>query len=149
MINKKLFRNLILSVFIISTPAFSETPSAESIKILMQRTGAAKLGHQMMSQMMPSMKKMIPNAPEKFWKDIMTEINSDKIIDLLIPIYQKHLTQSDIKAMNAFYDTPTGKKLMKVQPAIVQESMLVGQQWGQELAQKIMARYQEQAKNNK
>ena len=61
---------------------------------------------------------------------------------LTIPIYQKHLTQEDIAALNKFYDSPAGKKMIKVQPLIMQESMAVGQAWGQKIAQEVINKYQ-------
>lgn len=62
-----------------------------------------------------------------------------------MPVYQKYLSQEDIEVMNAFYNSSTGKKLVKIQPAIMQESMQLGQQWGKDVARKIMMKYKEQS----
>jgi hypothetical protein len=35
--------------------------------------------------------------------------------------------------MLKFFSTSAGKKLISVQPVIMQESMIIGQQWGQQL----------------
>jgi uncharacterized protein len=51
--------------------------------------------------------------------------NVDDVFDDMIPIYQRHLTKADVSAMLAFYESPTGKKLLKEQPAIMAESMQV------------------------
>ena len=110
----------------------------------MESTGAGEVGVQVINQMLPAMKQLVPNAPEEFWQDFMAEINADEMIDLVIPIYQKYLTEEDIQAINAFYNTPEGKKLIRVQPLIIQESMQVGQQWGEEIARKVIKRYEEE-----
>jgi uncharacterized protein len=47
----------------------------------------------------------------------------DGMLDDMIPIYQKHLTQADVDAMIVFYSSPTGKKLMQQMPQITQEAM--------------------------
>jgi hypothetical protein len=45
----------------------------------------------------------------------------------MIPIYQKYLTHSDIKAINEFYGTPTGQKLLKELNAMMIEGMQAAQ----------------------
>ena len=39
------------------------------------------------------------------------------ILDDVIPVYQRHLTKQDVSAMLAFYDSPTGRKILREQPA--------------------------------
>ena len=105
---------------------------------------AQDLGVQMMNQMIPALKNMIPDAPPAFWDDVMQEVNAEELENLLIPVYQKHLTEADVKALNEFYASDVGQKMIKTQPAIMRESMMLGQQWGQQLAQKIVQRYESQ-----
>jgi hypothetical protein len=47
----------------------------------------------------------------------------EEMLDDIMPVYQKHLSKSDVEAMLAFYSSPTGQKLLQDQPAIVSESM--------------------------
>lgn len=129
---------------LLSISAVAEQASAQSVKKLMDKTGAGNLSMQMMEQMIPALKNMLPNAPETFWEDVMKEIDADGIIGLVIPIYQKYLTEEDVTALNSFYDTSAGKKMVSVQPAIMQESMSIGQAWGQKIAQGVMQKYKEQ-----
>lgn len=133
----------IFFVFTISS-AYAEIASPKSVKDLLNKTGSGQMGIQAMKQMLPALKKMVPDAPEKFWQDFMAEVKPSDLVNMVIPIYQKHLTQKEIKAINAFYDTPAGKKLIRVQPYIVQESMAVGQAWGQNIAQKVITKYKKQ-----
>lgn len=133
-----------LTILFVSPAAYAEQASDESIRELMQRTGSGDMGVQMMNQMLPALKQMIPEAPEVFWQDIMNEVDANEIIELTIPIYQKYLTQEDIVALNKFYDSPAGKKMIKVQPVIMQESMIVGQAWGEQLAQRVISKYRAQ-----
>ena len=132
-----------IPVFLFSSASINAEPaSPENIKKMMQSVGAGEMGIQMMNQMLPVLKKMIPDAPEAFWNDILSEINADEIEDMVIPVYQKYLTENDIQAINQFYQTPAGKKLIQVQPNIMQESMIIGQEWGQNIAKKVLNKYQ-------
>ena len=136
---------LIFTLLMLVLPsAYAEKSSSENVKKLLNKTGAGQMGIQAMNQMLPALKKMIPDAPEKFWQDFMSEVKPNDLVDMVIPIYQKHLTEKEIKAINAFYDTPAGRKLIQVQPYIVQESMAAGQQWGQKIAQKVITKYKSQ-----
>lgn len=57
--------------------------------------------------------------------------------ELYIPIYQKYLTIDDLKQIIAFYESPVGKKLASVTPAMTAEGMQLGQQLGMEIATQI------------
>lgn len=127
-----------------SATTFAEPASAESVKQLMHKTGAGELGIQAMNQMLPALKNLIPEAPETFWSDYMAEFNPEDLVEMTVPIYQKYLSEEEVQALNSFYDTPAGKKLIKVQPLIMQESMMAGQQWGQAVAQDVISKYQMQ-----
>ena len=145
---RKFIVRIALATSLLCTSFFAtaQEASEESIRALMNSTGMGQLGVQMIGQMIPELKKMAPDAPEKFWQDFMAEVNPDELVDLIIPVYRKHLTEEDIIALNEFYQSDVGKKLIARQPAIMQESMLAGQQWGQVLAQRVLQKYEEQKK---
>ena len=80
------------------------------------------------------------------WDELEAEFMNTSTLDLLdemAPVYQKHLTLEDLKAITEFYKTPAGKKLAEKTPLITQESMKVGEKWGQGVAEKVLARLQE------
>ena len=143
---KNIITSILLSLLLISTSAFAEPASKKSIHQLMHNTGAGNMGIQIMNQMLPALKKMVPDAPEKFWTDFMAEVNADDMVNMVIPIYQKYLTEEDVRAMNKFYSSPTGRKLIQVQPSIMHESMMLGRQWGQGIAMKVLSRYKQEVK---
>jgi uncharacterized protein len=45
------------------------------------------------------------------------------MLDDMVPVYQRHLTKKDVGAMLAFYDSPTGQKILREQPAMMAEAM--------------------------
>ena|SRR5437764_3359380 len=45
------------------------------------------------------------------------------MLDDMVPVYQRHLTKQDVSAMLAFYDSPTGQKILREQPAMMAEAM--------------------------
>jgi len=54
---------------------------------------------------------------------MLKAIPTDELLDAMIPIYQKYFTHSDIKAINEFYASPTGQKMLRDMNAMTVESM--------------------------
>jgi hypothetical protein len=75
------------------------------------------------------------------WQTMRTEMNEAMLPELtamLVPVYEKYLTQSDLEALIAFYNTPAGKKYANSQSKITKESFQVGQKWGEKVAARVM-----------
>lgn len=53
----------------------------------------------------------------------MKDFPVEGMLEDVIPVYQKHLTRTDVEAMISFYSSATGKKLLSELPAISAESM--------------------------
>lgn len=139
---KKLLALPFLALSLHLPSALAEPASTDSVKQLMETTGSTQMSRQIVQQMIPMLKKLVPDAPDDFWDSFMKEINPEQINALVIPIYQKYLNEEDVQKINAFYETPTGQKLLKVQPKIARESMQAGQAWGREIAQKVLNDYE-------
>jgi hypothetical protein len=54
----------------------------------------------------------------------------DQMVDAIVPIYQKHLTKTDLAAITAFYSSPAGQKILREMPAIMAEAMQAGGEIG-------------------
>ena len=115
----------------------------------MAATGAGRLGLQVIDAIMVSMKKAHPEVPETFWTEYRAEIRADEMVELAVPIYAKYLIVDDMRQLAAFYETPLGKKMVQVQPAILQECMAAGQQWGQDIARRIIQRLKDKGYGGK
>jgi len=70
--------------------------------------------------------KLPPDFEErtaKMFDDSMKSFPWDEMLESMVPVYQKHFTKGDVNALIAFYSTPTGQKLLRDMPAIMQEAM--------------------------
>ncbi|MCX7958722.1 MAG: DUF2059 domain-containing protein [Deltaproteobacteria bacterium] len=123
---------------------FSQEKSAKlkDIRKLMEITGSGNLGMQVLNNMIESYRKMLPNVPDSFWTGFLQEVDANSLVDLIIPIYDRHLTHDEIKDIINFYESPSGRKLIKVLPEITNESMEAGSRWGKEIGAKIIERLQ-------
>jgi len=57
--------------------------------------------------------------------DVFHDISLDDLIRDLVPVYQRHLTRSDVRALITFYSSVPGQKILREQPAMIKESMEV------------------------
>lgn len=128
----------------LAPPPSTLSPAKEKlIRKLLTLTKASDMAMQMMDQMAGQLKPMFPSVPASFWTDFFKEANPDELISKIVPIYGKHLSEDELAQLVKFYETPVGKKLISVQPLIMQESVAVGQVWGRALGEKVMRKLQE------
>lgn len=132
-----------LTMCLASSAHAQETAKQQDIRRLLKMTGSAALGTQVLTQMLANMKKSLPNVPEAFWTDVAKEIHTEELIELIVPIYDRNLSQDEVRELIKFYGSPTGKKFVAVLPKITEESMAVGQTWGTQLVQKVIAKLQQ------
>ena len=135
---------LILSFCVFSISANAQSTSkSQKINQLLELTGSGKMGIQVMNQMMNSFRNSYSKVNEEFWEDFKKEVKAEDLTNMIIPIYDKHYTESDIDQLIAFYNSPIGKKMISTMPQVMQESMIAGQAWGKQISEKIQAKIKE------
>jgi uncharacterized protein len=113
------------------------------IRKLLEATGTTKTMPQMMDQMIAEFRKALPDVPAQFWDDFRKEVKVDELIGLIVPVYDKHLSLEDVKAANAFFATPAGKRFADKLPVMSAESFEVGRQWGEGKGRLVAERLKE------
>lgn len=124
-----------------------------AIKKLLEITNATRLSEVVMNLFLKQMMEILEEpgnvvGPEIFGiveKEAKLLIHEELVVKeslhlLMYPIYHKHLTLEEINELIKFYETPLGQKMISTNPKIIQESMEVGQIWGQELNSKFQKR---------
>jgi hypothetical protein len=136
---------VIIPVKVVAQDQVSNEALRKDIQKLLILTGSDQVAIQIMNQMITMFKQSSPQVPEEFWQEFMkeAEANVADLNNLVIPIYAKYLSHEEIKELIRFYETPVGQKILKVLPQIMQESMVAGQQWGQQLGEKAVTKLKE------
>jgi hypothetical protein len=86
----------------------------------------SKAVQQMMHDQFAKQKQLPANFESQMKKsmdDLYKNMPIDEMTQAMIPAYQKHFTHSDIEAMNAFYSSPVGQKVLQELPEVSQEGM--------------------------
>lgn len=130
----------------------AETPEhaakVADIHKLMDVTGSGQIGVQVLNQVIAQFKSLTPNVPQKFWDEITKETSPDELVNLIVPIYDKYLTDAEIRGLIQFYQSPLGTKLINVMPQITRDSMAAGRQWGMQIVEKVESKLQSEGYEN-
>lgn len=124
-------------------------PAKEAdIRSLLEVTGAKALMLQRMASMEGTLRPLLVNSfppgeyrdklIELFFEKLHSKADSQTLIALVIPVYDKYLSDEEIKGMIQFYSTPLGKKVIEVLPKLTAESEQAGQQWGSQIGRQTM-----------
>ena len=140
---------LILSSFSIyaqdggKTQPTTETPKVANIRKLLTLTGSGKLGVQVIQTMFNNFKAKYTQVDPSFWDEFMKEVKPEDLVNMIVPVYDRNFTAEEIDQLLAFYNSPIGQKLIGKLPVILQESMQIGQAWGEEISKKVLQRLQQ------
>jgi hypothetical protein len=104
------------------------------------------LVHETMKKRYPQMSEERLEQFDAMMEEGIKDFPVDAIIDDLIPVYQKHLTRTDVRAMNVFYSSPTGQKLLREMPEMTSESMQLSYGRMQKQMDAMMERMQKMVK---
>lgn len=151
-------RLLLISILLASSIAHAEPidgAKKQLIDELLVQTGqSAKdtgtlFSNVFIEQMTAALKTAKPDINPKAFdileqevKQVIDEVMQDSnfIAEMMYPIYGSRFTEEELRGLIAFYETPLGKKLLRDQPAITQEAMQAGQEFGKSLGPKIQQR---------
>ena len=111
-----------------TTPA-AITPRTDSKKTLIMDLIDASGTKETMSQMFT---QIIAQSPTEQAASLKSVLNVNEIIPRLIPVYDKYFTEEELKELIAFYKGTTGRKLIKVMPSIMEDSMKATEAYFQE-----------------
>jgi hypothetical protein len=103
------------------------------------------LMQQQMKATMPSVITMLKSNPnvtpqfaDEFGKRFQAEIlKSSDLTDMVVQAYASRFTLAEIKDLEAFYNTPTGKKMVDAQPQLMADIQQKAAAFGQSLALRI------------
>lgn len=148
---KRLLLLALVTAFASTSSVHAEINKEKKAEIerMFQLTGMEKMMDQMMNQMISSMKGQIKDAPDSFWAKFQEKVKTRDLLEQIIPLYDKYYTVEDLKAVNEFYASPAGQKVLATMPQIMQESMKVGQEWGMKISEQAIKEAAEEAGSEK
>lgn len=117
----------------------------KEIEKMLQLTGMEKLMDQIKIQMISSFKGTVQHVPAGFWEKFEQRMDTRELIEKIIPLYDKYYTLEDLKAVNAFYGSAAGQKVLSSLPQIMQESVKIGREWGEKIGRQAAEEAQKES----
>ncbi len=124
--------------------AVGHKPSAfkeQNIRRLLEITRAAEIATIASNQQLEYFKHTLPEGvPPRVVTILKEELNAVDFVELLLPIYDKHLSDEEVNQLVAFYESPLGRKVTGILPVIMEEARMVGEERGKLAGQRAIDR---------
>lgn len=150
------FRRGLLLVALCSITASSAFPQQKAVtdaKVLkiLELSGAAQTFQDMVNSMVNTMRMMmlrsLPANPRRdeflndFFNDFRERANrtAPQVVQQLVPVFERYYSSGQIDQLLRFYESPLGQHMVQVQPQIKREAGTIGQNWGRQIVQRVMA----------
>jgi hypothetical protein len=117
-----------------------------TLKKMLEVAGSESIFKASIKEIIVMFKQEETNVPDSIWSDLEKEYLKtlfNDLVDMLSPVYQKYLTETDLEKIIEFYQTPVGKKYAEYTSLSMQESMQIAQQWGKKIFQLFVDKLKE------
>jgi len=95
-------------------------------------------------QQNPDLQKPLVETMQALQPEFMQK--QAEVTDMMANAYASHFTEAELKEILAFYNTPTGKKMVGELPKVMQESLASAREWGARFSEQVVARIREEMK---
>ena len=145
----------IIALFTLTLPASAQNTNAtdeykETLKKIMDFSGTSTTTDDFLQRLSSIMKLNAPKKDEAYWNEFSKnwkEKVENKVFEMYMPVYEKHLTLEELKAVAAFYESPVGKKYKEASLIVMRETTpLLVQQLHTEMSKEVMPEKSERAK---
>jgi len=153
---------IVLAVLLLFSPVCAQDPSAadapaskqdiekllvamhldERMRLVMEdsRKRSQSLAEEVVKKDFPELtveqRAQLKELYDEMIKDIYKDDPVSAVLQDIVPIYQRHLTESDSQQLITFYSSPVGQKVLRELPEITSETMQV---WSSHLQPRIEA----------
>lgn len=136
-----------------SGPALAEGAKIDKIRQLLRLTNAEAHAQQMVdsmnAQLLPMMLaqanqsgKATPEVMAVLEQEVRDEFSriGETIVRASIPAYDRHFSEAELDDLIAFYQTPTGVRMVAMMPRVMQDVQQAGSIVGQQAAMRALER---------
>jgi len=128
-------------------PAPADTlAAARELITIMRATDQLK---QMLPTIMQALKHAIAQGRQQVERDLDTLMpvlldgmssRIGDLVDQMAAVYARNFTSDEIRQLTTFYRSPVGQKFLEKMPTVMQESMSLGQAFGQQVATELQGK---------
>ena len=117
-------------------------PDTAKVRLIRKLVATAHLTDQalqVIEQAIPAQRVANPRIPAEFWDRFLTQARARRgeLEDAYVALYDRNFTTAELRGMIAFYESPIGKRFLEVQPVLMREGMVMGQEWGSRIGSDV------------
>lgn len=130
------------------SPAAIDPAKDAAIRRLLEAQGTKGSMKQVLAGMTDNMKPLLESSLpagtyrtqliELFLARFQSKLSVDQLLELAIPVYDKHFSIEEIDGLTKFFQTPLGKKTASVLPQVVLETQSAGTKLGEQIGRQAM-----------
>jgi hypothetical protein len=135
-----------------ANPAFSQSPPTDAMAAARELLVTMRMVDQfkaILPTVLQTLKPVIVQGRPEIERDFDAIVPTllegmtarlNELSDLTATVYANNFSVGELRDIIAFYRTPTGEKFLQKLPAITQQSMALGQRFGQAVASDLQGR---------
>ncbi|MFL5617830.1 MAG: DUF2059 domain-containing protein [Gemmatimonadaceae bacterium] len=114
------------------TAPSSDTAKVRLIRQLITTARLTDQAMQVIEQAVPAQRVANPRVPVVFWDRFLEQVRARRgeLEDGYVAIYDRNFTAAEVRGLIGFYESPIGKRFLELQPVLLREGMVMGQEWG-------------------
>lgn len=142
----------LLAVLLVPQMAAAQEPSPEALAAARELVSVSRAADHMKA-MLPAIMQALKPAVVQGRAEVAREYDVlapalmksmsgrvGEMVDQIAVLYAKTFTAAEMKEVTAFYRGPTGQKFLEKTPALMQQSMAIGQRMGSQIGGELRAR---------
>jgi hypothetical protein len=118
---------------------FTRAGSTSPIEQLMALTGLLDHASATMDPVIADLRAKNPDVPPALWDNYAARINDrSALVRLYAPIYRRHVSGADTRALVAFFQSPLGSRYIAASAQITKETDVATQTWALSIANDLL-----------
>jgi hypothetical protein len=132
----------------VAKPASIDPAKDAAIRRLFEVQGTRDSMKQVLAGMSGNVKPMLESSLppgeyrtqliDLFLQKFQSKLSVDRLIELAVPVYDKHFSLEDIEGLTKFYQTPLGKRAVSALPQVLLETQSAGMKLGEQVGRESM-----------
>ena len=134
----------------VTSAATSENPlpahpvTAAQVYQILSLTGGDTVRREMLDGMVPHLKEMMPYMPADVVDDMQRSLGTADYEAAMVRAFQQRLSTEDAAAIIAFYQSPAGRHMVAVMPAVIDDGRQAAAELGQTVMFEVIQRHKDE-----
>jgi hypothetical protein len=134
----------------LNTPPRSMSVEKQALIVeLMDVVGTVKVMQATVDRLLSGIRSKYSWLNDAQWRRVSKALDVAEEAKLFIPVYDRHLSEDDLRQLLVFYKSPVGQRVLNAMPQILQEVGVVVREWSEKKASEIIRELQREEEDRR